>query len=54
MRWWEIEIFVDDSILSQLFEAPDFEEYHHHFVYPVASHSYRYTILLTIDLFDVA
>ena len=32
MRWWEIEKFVDDSILSQLLKAPDFEENHHHFV----------------------
>ena len=53
MRWWGIEIFVDDSIRSQLFEPADFEESHHPFVHPVASYSYRDTIMVTISLFDV-
>ena len=53
MRWYEIAIFVDDCILSQLFEVPDLKENHHLFVHPVASHSYRDTIMVTIDLFDV-
>ena len=33
MRWWRIEIFVDDSIRSQLFDPADFEENYHPFVH---------------------
>ena len=33
MRWWGIEIFVCDSIQSQLFEPADFEESYHPFVH---------------------
>ena len=53
MRWWGIEMFVGDSIRSQLFEPADFEESYHPFVHPVASHSYRDTIMVTINLLDV-
>ena len=33
MRWWGIEMFVGDSIRSQLFEPADFEESYHPFVH---------------------
>ena len=50
MRWWGIEMFVGDSIRSQLFEPADFEESYHPFVHPVASHSYRDIITFTMNL----
>ena len=53
MRWWGIVIFIDDSIRSQLLEPADFEEIYHPFFHAVASHSYRDTIMVTINLFDV-
>lgn len=40
MRCLKLEMFVDDSTLSQLFEPSDFEDTHLPSIYPVASHSY--------------